>query len=62
MSQSSVFKIRTSLELAGAITLGTALGISTLVQVQVWRAIHSDGGEDEHDDFKVRVRLNCPMP
>jgi hypothetical protein len=29
--------------------------MSVLVQVRVWRAIRSDGDDDEHDDFKIRM-------
>jgi hypothetical protein len=43
------------LELAGGITLATALGMSVLVQVRVWRAVTSDGDDDEHNDFKIRT-------
>ena len=43
------------LELAGGITLAAALGMSMLVQVRVWRAVTSDGDDDEHDDFKIRM-------
>ena len=35
--------------------MATALGMSTLVQVRVWRAVRSDGDGDEHDDFKIRT-------
>ena len=32
-----------------------ALGVSFSVQVDVWRAVRSNGDEDEHDDFKIRT-------
>ena len=32
-----------------------ALGVSLLVQVDVWRAVRSNGDEDEDDDFKIRT-------
>ena len=47
--------IRDALELAGGITLLVALGVSLLVQVDVWRAVRSNGDEDEDDDFKIRT-------
>jgi hypothetical protein len=43
------------LELAGGLTLATALGMSVVVQVRVLRAVKSDGDDDEHDDFKIRM-------
>ena len=33
----------------------TALGISLFVQLDVWRAVRSNGNDDEHDDFKIRM-------
>ena len=35
--------------------MATALLVSTMVQVQVWRAVQSNGMDDEHDDFKIRT-------
>ena len=32
-----------------------ALGVSLFVQLKVWRAVRSNGDEDEHDDFKIRT-------
>lgn len=32
-----------------------ALGVSVLMQVVVWRAVTSNGDEDEDDDFKIRT-------
>ena len=32
-----------------------ALAIAGVVQVDVWRAISSNGDEDEDDDFKIRM-------
>ena len=32
-----------------------ALAISGVVQVDVWRAVWSNGDEDEDDDFKIRA-------
>lgn len=32
-----------------------ALVASLLVQVDVWRAVRSNGDEDEDDDFKIRT-------
>ena len=55
MGPGTASKFRAVLELAGGLTLATALGMSTLVQVRVWRAVRSDGDDDEHDDFKIRM-------
>eukprot|EP01043_Picozoa_sp_COSAG02_P004177 COSAG02_NODE_107_length_36312_cov_45.037942_26_plen_103_part_00 len=41
--------------------MSSALLVSVLVQIQVWRAVQSNGTDDEHDDFKIRTetrRLN----
>jgi hypothetical protein len=32
-----------------------ALGVSLFVQVDVWRAVYSNGYENEDDDFKIRT-------
>ena len=32
-----------------------ALGVSLFVEQKVWRAVRSNGDEDEHDDFKIRT-------
>ena len=32
-----------------------ALGASAWVQMDVWRAVRSNGDEDEDDDFKIRT-------
>ena len=55
MGPGTASRFRAVLELAGGITMATALGMSTLVQVRVWRAVRSDGDGDEHDDFKIRT-------
>ena len=55
MGPGTASRFRAVLELAGGLTLATALGMSTLVQVRVWRAVRSDGDGDEHDDFKIRT-------
>ena len=55
MGPGTASRFRAMLELAGGLTLATALGMSTLVQVRVWRAVRSDGDGDEHDDFKIRT-------
>ena len=55
MARGTASKFRAVLELAGGITLATALAMSLLVQVRVWRAVTSDGDEDEDEDFKIRT-------
>jgi len=35
--------------------MASALATSTMVQVHVYRAVQADGGDDEHDDFKVGI-------
>ena len=55
MGPGTASRFRAVLELAGGLTLATALGMSMLVQVRVWRAVTSDGDDDEHDDFKIRM-------
>jgi hypothetical protein len=55
MGPGTASRFRAVLELAGGITLAAALGMSMLVQVRVWRAVRSDGDNDEHDDFKIRM-------
>ena len=55
MGPGTASRFRAVLELAGGLTLATALGMSMLVQVRVWRAVRSDGDGDEHDDFKIRT-------
>ena len=36
-------------------TLALALAISLLVELQMWRAIHSGGKGTEHKDYKIRI-------
>ena len=55
MDPATASSVRDALELSGGITLVVALGVSLLVQVDVWRAVRSNGDEDEHDDFKIRT-------
>jgi len=55
MGPGTASRFRAVLELAGGLTLATALGMSMLVQVRVYRAVTSDGDDDEHDDFKIRT-------
>ena len=55
MALGTASRFRAVLELAGGITLATALAMSLLVQVRVWRAVTSDGDEDEDEDFKIRT-------
>ena len=55
MDPAMASSVRDALELVGGITLLVALGASLLVQVDVWRAVRSNGDEDEHDDFKIRT-------
>ena len=43
------------MELAGVVILLMALGVSLFVQVDVWRAVYSNGYENEDDDFKIRT-------
>jgi hypothetical protein len=55
MGPGTASRFRAVLELAGGLTLATALGMSVVVQVRVLRAVKSDGDDDEHDDFKIRM-------
>ena len=55
MDPATASSVRDALELAGGITLVVALGVSLLVQLDVWRAVRSNGDKDEHDDFKIRT-------
>ena len=55
MGPGTASRFRAVLEIAGGLTLATALGMSMLVQVRVYRAVTSDGDDDEHDDFKIRT-------
>jgi hypothetical protein len=55
MGPGTASRFRAVLELAGGLTLATALGMSVVVQVRVLRAVKSDGDDDEHDDFKIRT-------
>jgi hypothetical protein len=55
MDPATASSVRNALELAGGIMLLVALGVSLLVQVVVWRAVTSNGNEDEDDDFKIRT-------
>ena len=55
MDPAMASSVRDALELTGGITLLVALGASLLVQVDVWRAVRSNGDEDEDDDFKIRT-------
>ena len=55
MDPATASSVRGALELAGGITLLVALGVSMLVQLDVWRAVRSNGDEDEDDDFKIRT-------
>ena len=55
MGPDTASRFRAVLELVGAATLVAALGGALMVQLDVWRAVRSDGDEDEDDDFKVRT-------
>ena len=55
MDPATASSVRDALESAGGITLLVALGVSLFVQLEVWRAVRSNGDEDEHDDFKIRT-------
>ena len=55
MDPATASSVRDALESAGGITLVVALGVSLFVQLKVWRAVRSNGDEDEHDDFKIRT-------
>ena len=55
MDPATASSVRDALESAGGITLLVALGVSLFVQLKVWRAVRSNGDEDEHDDFKIRT-------
>ena len=55
MDPATASSVRNALEWAGGITLLVALGVSLFVQLEVWRAVRSNGDEDEHDDFKIRT-------
>ena len=55
MGPGTASRFRAVLELAGGLTLATALGMSVVVQVRVLRAVKSDGDDDEHDDFQIRM-------
>ena len=55
MDPATASSVRDALEWAGGITLLVALGVSLFVQLEVWRAVRSNGDEDEHDDFKIRT-------
>ena len=55
MDPATASSVRNALESAGGITLLVALGVSLSVQLKVWRAVRSNGDEDEDDDFKIRT-------
>ena len=55
MGPGTASRFRAVLELVGGLTLVTALDMSMLMQVRVWRAVRSDSDDDEHDDFKIRT-------
>jgi hypothetical protein len=55
MSPDEASSFRALLELVGGITLAVALGVSLIVQVDVWRGVTRKGRGDEHDDFKIRA-------
>ena len=55
MDAANASTFRDVVDLAGGIVLMIALGTSLLVQVDVWRAVVSNGDDDEHDDFKIRT-------
>ena len=55
MDPATASSVRDALESAGGITLLVALGVSLSVQLKVWRAVRSNGDEDEDDDFKIRT-------
>ena len=55
MDPAAASSIRDTMELAGGVILLVALGVSLLVQVDVWRAVKSNGNENEDDDFKIRT-------
>ena len=48
-------QLQRMLEVAGGVTLSLALGVSTVVQARVWRAIQGGRMQDEHEDYKIRV-------
>jgi len=55
MSARDAHSLRVLLEMIGGIVMASALATSTMVQVLVYRAVLADGGDDEHDDFKVGI-------
>ena len=55
MDPATASSVRDALESAGVITLLVALGVSLFVEQKVWRAVRSNGDEDEDDDFKIRT-------
>jgi C4-type Zn-finger protein len=55
MSTGTASRFHGLLELVGGITLATALGAALMVQLDVWRAVRSNGNDDEHNDFKIRT-------
>ena len=55
MDTTTASSVRDAMELAGGVILSVALGVSLLVQVDVWRAVKSNGYENEDDDFKIRT-------
>lgn len=57
LSHQEAGRFKSALEVAGGLTLASALGVSVVVQVQVWRAVRSEGEDGEHDDFKVRTEM-----
>ena len=55
MSARDAHSLRVLLEMIGGVVMASALATSTMVQVHVYRAVQADGGDDEHDDFKVGI-------